>query len=52
MAGIKDKVLVDYIWLKDAFKRSCAERQGFIVRTVWEQDYKTNGFAVVLKALK
>ncbi len=43
MPGV-GKVFVDYIWAKDKLKRESAEQQGFVVRCLWENDYKQFGW--------
>jgi G:T-mismatch repair DNA endonuclease (very short patch repair protein) len=51
MRGFKEKILVDYIWLKDELKAQMAREQGFTVCYLWESDYKERGWAAVLEAI-
>ena len=50
MAGLGN-VLVDYIWAKDKLKKEMAERQGFKLITLWEDDYKKFGWTAINKCL-
>jgi len=40
-------VLVDNIWKRDAEKKLAAERHGFVVRYIWEDEYKSQGMEVL-----
>jgi hypothetical protein len=40
-------VFVDYIWDKDKLKQQSAEKQGFIVKYLWEEDYKKLGWKAI-----
>ena len=47
----RGKLLVDYIWDKDALKIHSAEKLGFRVKVLWEHDYKKEGWSAVLRTL-
>ena len=51
MPGV-GKVFVDYIWNKDKLKQECAEHQGFVIKYLWESDYKQFGWKAVKCLLK
>lgn len=51
MAGIHDKVLVDYIWSKDQLKYDLAHKYGYRLVVLWEEDFKATGFRALMQAL-
>lgn len=51
MSGFREKILVDFVWAKDAMKKSIAESFGYKFATLWESDYKVNNLIAIQNCL-